>query len=145
MITKAPSRSILGSDIMIVVAIALHVFEAVVFLTTSAADGSIGMAALLAVFRGHFTAAEAMHFACATAALGQWFRSIAPFARLCLLIPQQILLLITAFGSVEAILAGSYADGILRSPLFIACDQLPRISLAGLYSVAILARIRAPR
>jgi hypothetical protein len=131
---------------MIVVAIALHVFEAVVFLTTSAADGSIGMAALLAVFRGHFTAAEAMLFACATAAFGQWFRSsIAPFARLCLLIPQQILLLITAIGSVEAILAGSYADGILRSPLFIACDQLPRISLAGLYSVAILARIRAPR
>jgi hypothetical protein len=127
---------------MIVVAIALHAFEAVVFLTTSAADGSIGMAALLAVFRGHLTAAEAMLFACATAAFGQWFRGISPFARLCLLIPQQILLLITALGSVEAILAGSYADGILRSPLFIACDQLPRISLAGLYSVAILARIR---
>jgi hypothetical protein len=68
--TNASRRSILGSDIMIVAAIALHAFEAVVFLTTSAADGSINMAALLAVFGGHLTAAEAMLFACTTAAFG---------------------------------------------------------------------------
>lgn len=54
------------------------------------------------------------------------------------LIPQQIILLLSAFGCLQAVILGHYADGVVRSHLFILADQLPNILIAFLYTIAIL-------
>ena len=46
------------------------------------------------------------------------------------LLPQQILLLLSALSSFMAIVAGHYADLVERHSAFIAADQLPMITLA---------------
>lgn len=48
-------------------------------------------------------------------------------------IPQQIVLLLTAFGGVTAAYTRQYADGVERPLLFILPDQLPAITFALLH------------
>ena len=57
-----------------------------------------------------------------------------------LLIPQQALLTMIAFGALAAVLRGSYGDGVIRPQAFILADQLPSILAAGFYTTAILER-----
>ena len=53
--------------------------------------------------------------------------------------PQQLLLLISAFGGIRAAVDGHYADGTVRPWQFIVADQLPVILLALIYTAAMLA------
>lgn len=55
-----------------------------------------------------------------------------------MLLPQQIVLLISAEAGLHAVIAGHYADGVLRPWPFILSDQLPMILVALLYTSAIL-------
>lgn len=61
------------------------------------------------------------------------------------LIPQQVVLLVSALGGARAIVDGHYADGVERSSAFIAADQLPIILLALLYTVVVLEVARGLR
>jgi hypothetical protein len=55
-----------------------------------------------------------------------------------LLLPQQILLMISAVGGIAAAVLGHYADGVARPNLFIAADQLPGIVAAVCHTFAIV-------
>ena len=56
---------------------------------------------------------------------------------LCVL-PQQVILLISAWTAVKAMHAGSFADGILRPTAFITADQAPAVIAALLHTLAIV-------
>jgi hypothetical protein len=53
-----------------------------------------------------------------------------PLLSLFAMFPQQILLTLSAFGAIQAILRGSFADGVSRPGGFIFVDQLPAILIA---------------
>lgn len=55
-----------------------------------------------------------------------------------LLLPQQVLLMISAIGGIVAAVLGHYADGVTRPNLFIAADQLPGIVAAVCHTFAII-------
>jgi hypothetical protein len=140
---RLAKRSLIGSDAVIVATIAIEVFQAGVFLSTTSANGAIPMASFLSVFRHPETAAAVMLIFSALAVAGQWAPRLLPMVRLWLLVPEQALLFIPALGAVYAVVTGSYADLVPRPSLFILCDQLWRLCVPGLYSVAIFARIKA--
>lgn len=54
------------------------------------------------------------------------------------ILPQQVVLLLTAFGSVAIILGGHYADGVPRAISFIAADQVIYILVALFHSFRIV-------
>ncbi|HSE46532.1 MAG TPA: hypothetical protein VLA89_14505 [Gemmatimonadales bacterium] len=56
---------------------------------------------------------------------------------LVMMLPQQMLLLASVMGILKAVAAGAYADGIVRSSLFILADQVPLLLIAPLYIFAI--------
>jgi hypothetical protein len=62
-----------------------------------------------------------------------------------LLLPQQVLLMISAIGGIVAALLGHYADGVTRPHLFIAADQLPGIVAAICHTFAIIDLHRVHR
>lgn len=55
-----------------------------------------------------------------------------------LLLPQQILLMVSAIGGIVAAFLGHYADGVMRPGLFIAADQLPGVVAAFCHTFAII-------
>ena len=55
-----------------------------------------------------------------------------------LLLPQQALLYLAAWGGLQAILEGEYADGVTRPYSFILTDQLPMMLFALIHTIAIL-------
>lgn len=54
------------------------------------------------------------------------------------LMPQQFLLTISAVGATTSIFNGAFADGVIRSPLFIFTDQLPAILIAVFHTLAMI-------
>lgn len=57
---------------------------------------------------------------------------------LMLLIPQQAVLMLSAWGALHAISTSRFADGVPRPPLFILCDQLPAVLAAVFHSAALI-------
>jgi hypothetical protein len=58
--------------------------------------------------------------------------------RLACLIPQQIVLLLSAMAVLQAIVLGHFGDGVVRSWQFIFLDQMQTLIIAILYTVAVL-------
>ena len=133
-------RHLVGSDAVIAAAIFMHFAEGTIFLTTRAADGTIGMAALLATFRLPVVAAGVMFTGATLAGIGLWVPRLTFDVRLTLMMLQFALLTITGLGAFYAVLHHSYADGVPRAWQFIACDQFARMGAAPLYLLAIYAR-----
>lgn len=61
------------------------------------------------------------------------------------MLPQQILLLVSAGGCLIAICTGVYADGEVRNQWFIAADQLFYMIFAVAHSIALLEGLRQER
>ncbi len=59
-----------------------------------------------------------------------------------LLMPQQILLMMSAAGAVESMWLGQFADGVLRPHTFIIADQIYSILAAIGHTVAIIMHAR---
>jgi len=59
-----------------------------------------------------------------------------------MLMPQQLLLFISAGGAAEAIIKGQFADGVLRSHAFLLVDQCPMILIAFFHSWAMMLILR---
>lgn len=53
-------------------------------------------------------------------------------------LPQQFALLVSAGGSVHAIITQQFADGVPRPLAFILCDQFPAILAAVFHTIALL-------
>jgi hypothetical protein len=122
-------------SIMVIYAISLHYVWSVILLTDSAA---LRVTAVDALHRfipmpwlPMVLAAVASLALIAMAAQPPWF--------VVLLLPQQILLVMSAAGAVEAIWIAQYADGAIRDRAFIAADQFYSILACIGHTVAITA------
>lgn len=54
-----------------------------------------------------------------------------------MLIPQQIILVISAFGAIRAMALGTFADGVLRPVPFLIADQAPAVLAAFFHILAV--------
>lgn len=142
--SRIENRSLVGSDLVILIAIIADLAGGVIFATTEKASGSIGMAALLSVFGYRFIASPVMIISACLAIFGQWQVGLRPLTRFLLLLPQVVLLIIGMFGAVAAIGEQHYADMVHRTWVFILCDQRDRLAMPLIYGAAIYARIRTP-
>ena len=132
---------VLGSDVVILAYGILHLYEAFVVGFTHAANGSIGISALLTVFHSNAIVCAVLALTVLSATLGQWLIRASPTMRLYFLVPQVTMLWITSIGAMFAVANGHYADGVIRSPWFISCDQYQRIIAPFVYTTAIFFRI----
>ena len=144
-------RDLLGSDIVIVATIFLHLIKGVSFLTTSNADWPIGMHALLSSAHYNQTfAGWVLIGACALAAIGEWGNGmIVPGLRAILLMGQLLLLCIPAWGVVIAVVSGQFpcASAECLSPLAmprigIFDDQIHRFAWPWVYGVCAYVRVK---
>lgn len=53
--------------------------------------------------------------------------------------PQQIALFIAAYGAINAMQSGTFADGVIRPTAFLVADQMPIILLAVFHLICIYA------
>ena len=122
-------------------AILLHAIYGYAILSSDAAFGATPLSTLNELFPQNSLIAVGILFATVVLAIVAlywhiWWGTV-------LLVPQQTLLIISAWGSLHAILRGSYADGVLRPVEFILADQLPNILIAVLHFAAMVLRGRA--
>jgi hypothetical protein len=103
-----------------------HLIQALILLGSRTADGSIGLHSLLAVIPDRRGLAAALIASSSAAFVALSRRNLAPWLTVILLTPQQALLFTTGIGAWLAVWHGSYADGVVRSSVFITADQLPR-------------------
>ena len=130
----------ISSYAMIMYAALLHLIEGLIVLTSHAADGSIGVHALLRTIPDHDGLAVALFASSLLAMIVLWRARAMPILLVPLILaPQQAFLFTTGIAAWVAVWHGSYSDGVLRSPLFITADQLPR----GMFSLMHLTAIYA--
>jgi hypothetical protein len=135
-------RDIVGSDIVIVVALAIHAGEGITLALTSKADWPIPMHTLLMIWGGHTSAAAALLGSVVLGIVGQWVERVPRLLRIVLLIPQWTLLLMTAGGSVAASVSGAYVNFAPPSGLGIFWDQAQRVLMPIMYFYAAWARVK---
>ena len=58
------------------------------------------------------------------------------------LIPQQIVLYVSAYGAILAMSTGRFADGVQRTPAFLIADQAPAVIIAFLYTFVVIELAR---
>ena len=116
---------------VVYMAVALHLVWGVLFLVSGEALGSTPAAALLRLTGSPILAGVLCLAGAAIAIYGErrrdWWA----------LLPQQALLVLSAVGSLEAVIGGHYADGVPRPVVFILSDQLPMI-LGALFHTLVL-------
>lgn len=120
----------------------LHLLWAGLLLWSPAAAHSTPVEAVVSVTHNRAGAVALLAGTGVLALIAAWLherhRSLRPAYLALLLIPQQILLVVSAAGGITAALRGHYADGVARPWQFILGDQLPVILIALLYTTAIL-------
>ena len=57
-----------------------------------------------------------------------------------LITPQQMFISIIALGAMVSTMSGTYADGVIRSKLFIFADQLPVMAVFCMHSIAYIRK-----
>lgn len=78
---------------------------------------------------------------CVSTVIGM--NSRAALTRTLCFLPQQTLVSMTFVSSFEAVAAGQYADGVVRSFSFILSDQLPSMLIAVFHTVAVILLSKA--
>lgn len=63
-----------------------------------------------------------------------------PITNMLLMMPQQVFLVIAALSAIFCIIDGRFADGTLRSPVFLLIDQFWLVLICLLHSVALFFR-----
>ncbi len=97
--------------------------------------------AIAALSYGQYTVALLMIGAALTASLSMTKYDNTRVG-LTLLLPQQILLMISAGGAIVASIHGVYPDGYVSTSLFITTDQSPVVLTAVFHTLAILDKYR---
>lgn len=123
-------------SIMVMYAILLHAAWAILILMDSSAMNATAVHAIAAVFVYPTLTALVIGGASLLACVGLWTRR--PSVML-LLLPQQVVLMMSAAGAIEAMWLSQFADGVLRPWQFIAADQLYSVVAAIGHTIAIIA------
>lgn len=123
-------------SIMVLFAITLHLTWAATLLIDSSATSATAVNALfrfitLPLLLVAIIATAALLALIAMVTRSQW--------TLLLLLPQQVLLMMSAAGAIEAVWTAQFADGVIRPRAFIAADQLYSVLAAVWHTVAIVA------
>lgn len=115
-------------------AIAVHIVWGIVILLQGAQNTAPTwlLSQLLGAYSGW------SYLAAGVAALGAAFVVKDRMVGLVMCLPQQMLLLLSAGGSLDCVLRGAYADGVPRPWQFILVDQSPNILVALFHSIALL-------
>jgi hypothetical protein len=132
------SKTALGKYI-IVFASLMHAGWAVLLLISPTAAGSTPVSIIVKVCGGPYRTAFVGFVASAMAIVFPFFRRrVSNTALAIMLIPQQVLLFMSAGAGIYAAAVQHYADGVPRPWPFILSDQLPVILAALLYTIAVL-------
>lgn len=122
-------------SLMILYAISLHLAWSVILLFDASAMNATAVHALIR-WGVSSSSLAAIIAACALMALFALF--LKPTWALMLLLPQQILLMMSASGAIDAIWIAQFADGVVRDRGFIAADQLYSVLAAAGHTLAII-------
>jgi hypothetical protein len=139
--TLGVKRDIVGSDIVIIVALAIHAGEGITLALTNRADWSIPMHML--TWRGHTIAAIVILISVSLGIIGQWVGQMPLLFRIVFLFPQWTLLLMTAGAALRASVMGEYVNFTPPSGIGIFWDQVWRIAMPVMYFFAAWARVQA--
>jgi len=121
-------------SIMVLYAVALHLSWSIILLFDYAAINATAVNALARYIQPPGFLLCVIAAAAIAALIGLATR--APWIIL-LLLPQQVLLMMSASGAIEAIWLSQFADGVIRSRAFIAADQLYSVLAAIGHTAAI--------
>ncbi|MDB5612076.1 MAG: hypothetical protein JWP25_8976 [Bradyrhizobium sp.] len=126
-------------SIMVLFAISLHLWWAITLAIDSSA---LSVNAIDALYRyiHPLPILIAVITGAATMALIGIFTEL-PWVLL-FLIPQQVLLMMSAAGAIESMWLGQFADGVLRPHAFIAADQFYSVLAALGHTIAIIVHAR---
>lgn len=123
--------------LMVSYCIILHLSWAyLIYLNPHTALGATGTSALLDVMRSDLIVMVALIISSLQAIVALYVPM--PW-NVVLLLPQQVLLLISALGAADAIYLSHFADGVERSREFIAADQIHLIYCSVAHALAIIA------
>lgn len=119
-------------------AVMLHLLWAGLLLFSENPLHITAMYALAWLFPMRFGLAIVLVSVAACATYGIMRHSASVGARTMLLLPQQLVLAISAAGAARAMWLGAYADGVPRSHFFIVADQAPAIFAMFIHSATII-------
>jgi hypothetical protein len=131
-------RSLIGiidtSPLFVLYAISLHLIWAIcAFLSDSAYNGT-AFAGVYAVF------GDASPYAClfvASCAIVALFNQ-STLSGFMLMMPQQMMLFLSAFSALHGMIDAHFADGVIRSREFIVADQIPAVLGATAHTIAMM-------
>ncbi len=126
--------------IIVLYAIGLHLIQATALFASHATSGVTSVAAVESLLDGASFLTPYIFLAVAVMAAIGLMVGRRRFT-VALMLPQQFLLFIAAYGSLACILTGRFADGVERSSAFLLADQSPAILAAIGHTVAIVALI----
>lgn len=125
----------------------MHVAWASIILADIRAGNSTPVSILFYLFHNQLLVAGILYFVafCALLFLNLRLRTIVGLRGLtALLIPQQAVLWCSAGAGIYATVIQRYADGVIKSWSHIACDQMPILLMAILYSIAVIETVLPP-
>lgn len=125
-------------------AVALHAFWAALLLSSSVAGGATALSGPARLFPNPVGLSIILVTVAFCATLGIYHVRI-DLTKILLLLPQQLLLGVSAASAIRAMWVAHYADGISRAHEFIIADQLPAVLalLAHSATILLLAHARA--
>jgi hypothetical protein len=124
-------------SIMVMFAIALHLWWALMIALDPSALNATGLSSLYRYIHSPQLLVLVVAGAALMAVAGMFAR--APWMVM-LLLPQQVLLMMSAAGVIEAIWLAQFADGVVRPRAFIAADQMYSVLAAVGHTLAIISR-----
>lgn len=127
-------------SIMVIYAISLHLAWAFILLIDESAVNATALNALYRYIHPPIFLAVAVAAAALLALVAVFTR---PSWTLVLLLPQQVLLMMSAAGAIEAIWTAQFADGVVRTRGFIAADQFYSVLAAIGHTAAIILQARS--
>lgn len=121
-------------SIMVMYAISLHLVWSGILLFDDAATNATALNALFRYIHSPYLLSFVIFTAATSAFFGLFLESS---WLVILLLPQQVLLMMSAAGATEAIWLAQFADGVIRPRAFIAADQLYSVLAAIGHTAAI--------
>jgi hypothetical protein len=141
--SKAPLYPYPITSYAVILAVSiLHLYKAIVLLTSQTADGNIPMHALLGLTSQRWLLAIWLIGAALPALYALWTEENSPWLTALLVTPQLFLLGVTAKGACVAIWLAEYADYVPRSSEFVGTDQYHRAVYPLIYAAAVYQKIR---
>lgn len=126
-------------SIMVMYAVILHLIWALLILFDPSALGATPLDSLYRYIHSPLQLSLILAVVAFVAAAGSFARMP---VQVLALVPQQIVLMMTAAGSIEAIWLAQYADGVFRPRTFMLADQANSILAACGHTIAIIAHVK---